>query len=246
MLKTINMHKAILLIHGFAGGIYDYGDLVNDLQIYRNFDIFTFTLPGHDKLKIHNVTKDDWIKKGEEQIDKIINNGYKSIYIIGHSMGGIIASHLASKYKEVKKLVLAAPAFKYLSFKDDKIDIVESIKKVPKLFIDYDYDTVISRILKVPILTIKEFMNLAKDHTDDIKNIKIPTLILHGTKDELVPIESVDYVYNNIGSNSVTLIEIENTTHDLFISNDRYKEIKKIILDFLIGYNFSAKTRKKI
>lgn len=245
MLKIMNMRKAILLIHGFAGGSYDYGDLGNDLQIYRNFDVFTFTLPGHDKLKINNVTKEDWIKAGEDQIEKIIKNGYKSIYIIGHSMGGIIASHLASKYKEVKKLVLAAPAFKYLSFKDDKIDIVESLKKVPKLFIDYDSDTVISRILKSPILTIKEFMNLAEAHTDDVKNIKIPTLILHGTQDELVPVDSVNYVYDNISSTSVTLIELNNTTHDLFI-NDRYEEIKKIIINFFIGYNFSTKTRKKI
>ena len=160
-------------------------------------------------------------------------------------MGGIIASHLASKYKEVKKLVLAAPAFKYLSFKDDKIDIVESIKKVPKLFIDYDSDTVISRILKSPILTIKEFMSLAETHTDDVKNINIPTLILHGTKDELVPVDSVNYVYENIGSTSVTLIELKNITHDLFI-NERYDEIKKIIINFFIGYNFSTKTRKKI
>lgn len=245
MLKIMNMHKAILLIHGFAGGNYDYGDLGNDLQIYRNFDVFTFTLPGHDKLKINNVTKEDWIKAGENQIEKLIKNGYKTIYIIGHSMGGIIASHLASKYKEVKKLVLAAPAFKYLSFKDDKIDIVESIKKVPKLFKDYDSDTVISRILKTPVLTIKEFMDLAESHTDDVKNIKIPTLILYGTNDDLVPIDSVNYVYDNISSTSVTLIELENVTHEIFTSN-RYTEIKKTIFNFFIGYNFSTKIRKKI
>ena len=245
MLKIMNMRKAILLIHGFAGGSYDYGDLGNDLQVYRNFDVFTFTLPGHDKLKINNVTKEDWIKAGEKQIEKIIKNGYKSIYIIGHSMGGIIASHLASKYKEVKKLVLAAPAFKYLSFKEDKIDIVESIKKVPKLFIDYDSDIVISRILKAPILTIKEFMDLAETHTNDVKNITIPTLILHGTKDELVPVDSVNYVYDNIGSSSVTLIELNEITHEVF-TNDRYEEIKKIIINFFIDYNFSTKTRKKI
>lgn len=245
MLKIINMRKAILLIHGFAGGSYDYGDLGNDLQTYRNFDVFTFTLPGHDKLKINNVTKEEWIKAGENQIEKIIKNGYKTIYIIGHSMGGIIASHLASKYKKVKKLVLAAPAFKYLSFKDDKIDIIESMKKLPKLFIDYDSNIVISRILKSPILTIKEFMDLAETHIDDVKNIKIPTLILHGTKDELVPVDSINYVYDNIASTSVTLIELEDITHDLFI-NDSYEEIKKIIIDFFIGYNFSTKIRKKI
>lgn len=241
----MNFRKAILLIHGFAGGSYDYGDLGNDLQLFRNFDVYTFTLPGHDKHKINKVTKEDWIKAAEYQLEKIINNGYKKIYVIGHSMGGIIASHLASKYPEVKKLILAAPAFKYLSFKDDKLDIVESIKKVPKIFKNYDSEEVISRILKVPIPTVKEFMELAEEHMIDIKSIDIPTLIIYGINDDIVPIDSVNYVYNNLKSKSVTLIEFKNLTHDLFI-NDRYEEIKKIIINFLTNYNLNLKERKRI
>ena len=30
--------KAILLIHGFAGGSYDYNSLNNDLELYNSFD----------------------------------------------------------------------------------------------------------------------------------------------------------------------------------------------------------------
>lgn len=245
MFKIFNPRKAILLIHGFAGGSYDYGDLGNDLQLYRNFDVYTFTLPGHDKAKINNVTKEDWIKAAEIQIEKIIKNGYKRIYVIGHSMGGIIASHLASKYPEVKKLVLAAPAFKYLSFKEDKLDIIGSIKKMPKIFQDYDSEEVISRILKLPIPTVKEFMDLVELHTNDVKKITVPTLILYGVNDEIVPIDSVNYVYENIKSSSVTLIELENLTHDLFINN-RYNEVKKLIVNFLANYNLNIKERKKI
>jgi len=245
MLRIMNFRKAILLIHGFAGGCYDYGDIGNDLQLYRNFDVYTFTLPGHDKPKINKVTKDDWITAAENQLEKIINNGYKKIYVIGHSMGGIIASHLASKYPQVKKLVLAAPAFKYLSFKDDKLDIIESIKKVPKIFKDYDYEEVISRVLKLPIPTVIEFMDLAESHKNDIKNIEVPTLILYGSNDEIVPIDSVNYVYDNIKSKSVTLIELEHLNHDLFINN-RYEEVKKIIVNFLTNYNLNIKEKKKM
>ena len=66
--------KAVLLIHGFAGGSYDYGELANDLQMIDNFDVFTFTLPGNDKLIINKVTKEDWIKAAEAHIEKIIKN----------------------------------------------------------------------------------------------------------------------------------------------------------------------------
>ena len=64
--------KAILLVHGFGGGIYDFGTLGNDLQMYLDFDVFTFTLPGHEKGYINNVTKDDWIRASEEQVERLI------------------------------------------------------------------------------------------------------------------------------------------------------------------------------
>ena len=47
--------KAILLIHGFAGGSYDYNSLNNDLELYNSFDVFTFTLPGHERMIIDKV-----------------------------------------------------------------------------------------------------------------------------------------------------------------------------------------------
>lgn len=237
--------KAILLIHGFAGGAYDYGNLPNDLEFVNNYKVFTYTLPGHDKAIINKVTKDDWIKMSEMQIEKIIKHGYKEIYVIGHSMGGVIAAYLASKYKEVKKLVLAAPAFQYLKFKNNKMDVIESIKIVPNLIKEYSSEEVISRIFKVPITTVKEFMALTHDHYNDIKSIKCPTLIIHGTKDEMVPDTSVNYVYDNIKSTSVTLVEISGLTHDLFI-NDRYADVKKLIFDFFKYKPKNTKSKYKI
>lgn len=237
--------KAILLIHGFAGGNYDYNSLGNDLELYNSFDVFTFTLPGHERMIIDKVTRKDWIKKAEDEIEKIINANYKEVYVIGHSMGGVIASHLASKYKEVKKLVLAAPAFHYLAFKGDKIDVIESIKKLPNLFKNYDPEEVLSRIFKIPAPTIKEFMKLVEEHTKDIKDITCPTLILHGEKDDIVPVDSVQYVYDNIKSKSVTLIELHSLTHDLFM-NDRYNEVKDIIVKFFRSIPINEKIQKEL
>lgn len=237
--------KAILLIHGFAGGNYDYNSLGNDLELYNSFDVFTFTLPGHERMIIDKVTREDWIKKAEDEIEKIINANYKEVYVIGHSMGGVIASHLASKYKEVKKLVLAAPAFHYLAFKGDKVDVIESIKKLPNLFKNYDPEEVLSRIFKIPAPTIKEFMKLVEEHTKDIKDITCPTLILHGEKDDIVPVDSVQYVYDNIKSKSVTLIELHSLTHDLFM-NDRYDEVRDIIVKFFRSIPINEKVKKEL
>lgn len=237
--------KAILLIHGFAGGNYDYDNLGNDLQLFLDFDVYTFTLPGHDKTRIKNVTRKDWIEAAEKQTETLIKRGYKKIYVIGHSMGGVIACHIAKKYPQVKKLVLASPAFRYFTFKEDKLDLIASIKQAPSLFKDYEPDNVLSRVLKLPISTTLEFINLVEEEKDDVKDILCPTLIIWGTTDKIVPKEGAMHVFKNIKADSVTLYEVENVTHDTF-KNERYDEIAKIITKFLREIPISGKEIKKI
>lgn len=241
----ILFRKAILLIHGFAGGNYDYNSLGNDLQLYRDFDVYTFTLPGHDKTIINHVKQEDWINAAEKQIEILIKRGYKTIYVVGHSMGGVIAAHVANKYPQVKKLVLASPAFRYFTFKDDKLDIIKSLEQTPSLFKDYKPEDVISRILKIPFTTTMEFMKLVKNHATDIKGVSCPTLILWGCNDKIVPKDSAMYVYKNVKAKSVTLYEISNVTHDTF-RNQRYDEVYSIIYKFLRSHNMDKKEIKKI
>ena len=70
-------------------------------------------------------------------------------------------------------------------------DVLESIKKLPNLFKNYNPEEVLSRLFKVPAPTIREFMKLVEEHTGDVKNITCPTLILHGDKDDIVPYDSL-------------------------------------------------------
>ena len=89
--------------------------LSNYLELNR-FDVYTFTLPGHERTLFKHVTKEEWIDSCESHLQMLIKRGYKKIYVMGHSMGGVLATILADRHKEVKKLVLAAPAFKYMTF----------------------------------------------------------------------------------------------------------------------------------
>lgn len=235
--------KAIFIIHGFVGGVWDEQKLANDLQMYLDFDVYMITLPGHDKSIMLNVKRDEWVDAVDEQMKKLIERGYKTIYVIGHSMGGVLASYVASKYKEVKKLVLVAPAFKYLIFKDNKLQVFQSIKNVPNILKDYNQKDIISRIIKIPISVTLEFINLVKEHTDDVKDITCPILIIHGNDDQIVPKESVDYVHNNVLSNVNILMNMDDVNHDVF-NGRRGDDAIKIIIEFL-RHKFFKKTKKE-
>lgn len=224
--------KAILIIHGFAGGTYDQEYLANFLELERKFDVYAFTLPGHDEID-YNVKKEDWIKATENHIQMLINNNYKDIYVIGHSMGGVLATHVANKYKQIKKLVLLAPAFKYLAL-DEKgnFSLIEGLKKSPNIIKSYSKEAIFSRALKVPFKTVMEFVNLVKEYEKIPENISVPTLIIQGLDDDVVPVESAKYVYNLIPNENKEILFYDNTNHDLFGSNKR-KEISIEIKNFL-------------
>lgn len=231
MVMDMLFRKAILIIHGFAGGTYDEEELANYLELNRNFDVFQFTLPGHEK-NLSKVKYKEWIEACEKQVEWLIKNGYNKIYLIGHSMGGVIATYLSSKYKEIKKLVLAAPAFHYLNVIKDELNVGKSLQIAPKIIKDYGSDEVIARMLKFNISVIKEFMNLVKDYYDYPKYVTCKTLILQGNKDNLVPISSSEYVYETIKSKDKELVILDGKTHDIFRGNKK-EEIFKLVENFL-------------
>ena len=227
--------KAVLLIHGFVGGIYDYGNLQNELQLYRKFDVFTFTLPGHEKMIVKDVKYTEWINEAERQIEFLIDHGYKKIYVVGHSMGGVIAAHLANKYSAVKKLVLAAPAFRYFAFEDGKVNIKglnETLKSIPELFKDEGQEKVIERIRKTPIATMLEFTSLVSKYQNDLDNISCPVLTIHGLNDKVVPSAATNLVFDTVKSKTNILINIKGVTHDCF-TKKKADKVKELIVEFL-------------
>ena len=225
------IRKAVLLIHGFVGGTYDLEYIQNHLELNRRFDTFSYTLPGHERI-LSKVEYPDWINRSEEMVKWLIDNGYREIYLVSHSMGGVIASYLASKYKEIKKVVLAAPSFNYLSVVKDSIHLKDSIKSSTKVLKTYSSKEILSRILKLNVSATREFMKLVSKYYDTPKEITCPVLLLQGTKDDLVPISSSEYVYNSVKSKVKKMVIVEGVTHDIF-RNERVNEIYSVIEKFL-------------
>lgn len=223
--------KAILIIHGFAGGTYDQEDLANHLELNKIFDVFQFTLPGHNK-NLSKVKYQEWIKYSEKKIEWLISNGYDNIYVIGHSMGGVIATYLASKYKKVKKLVLCAPSFHYLNVVNDNLNIKESLLVTPKIIETYGGDEIVARFLKFNVSVLREFMVLVKKYYNTPKDVICPTLILQGDEDNIVPMSSSEYVYKELNKNIKKLIYVKGATHDIF-KCEKEEQIYEIIEQFL-------------
>ena len=223
---------AVLVIHGFCGGLWENEYLVNYLQQYKKLDIYAHTLPGHEKDFLSKIDYNEWIESEEKHLVELLKK-YKNVIIIGHSMGGVIASFLATKYK-VKKLILISPAFEYLNFSQNKQDL-KDIKAIINEKNNYSiYKDFPTKLIRYSPLVLNEFRKLVKKYKECVKDITCQTLILHGTEDELVNIDASKYAFENIKTDKKFLTLIKGVRHRVFLS-DRKKEISEYIYKFIKG-----------
>jgi len=203
-----------LCIHGFTGGPYELEPLVQYLQKTTNWLIATPCLPGHGReLNLKGVTYDQWVKTAEEELVKLIE-ACETVYVIGFSMGGVIAGYLATKYN-IEKLVLLSAAVYYMNpkqmLKDIQKMIVDSMKgklRENALFTRYK-----TKITSTPLSATLEFRKLVHLMRPKLKEICIPTLIARGEKDGIVPIKSAYYLYKTICSPVKKLLLLPSSGH---------------------------------
>lgn len=171
----------IILCHGFASNKNrpSYISIVKELA-KNNISTFRFDFFGHGESEgnFEDLTQSEAVDDALCAIKFIKSLGYKKIALSGSSFGGLAATMAASKTKSIYLLVLKAPVSSYYDFPE------------------YNNDTYINK-WKTTGYTVREGKKLKFSFYEDIKNniaynvaknIKIPTLIVHGDTDTDVPL----------------------------------------------------------
>ncbi len=173
-------------------------------------------------------------------------------HVLGLSMGGFIAQEIALSYPErVEKLVLCgthcggakalAPSNEAMSFllnpPEKPTEFVESF--IPLLFtndfIESNPDFIESykqRMLIIPFnlnLYRRQLQAMSFNAARRLKNINIPTLILHGERDILLPSGNAEILAKGIPN--VRKVILDKTAHFLFQPDN--EKVTNLISEFL-------------
>ncbi|MBD2527732.1 YqiA/YcfP family alpha/beta fold hydrolase [Nostoc sp. FACHB-133] len=185
-----------IYLHGFASSpnsakARDIGDRFAKIQT---------------KLKIPDLNAGDFsqltITRQIAQVAAEFSNDSTPVTLIGSSLGGLTAAHLGQQYLQVERLVLLAPAFGFLSHWLPKLGDEEVERwQQEKYIMVYHYGEERS----IPLSY--DFVIDAAQYQEKFLQRSIPTLILHGKKDEVIPIEaSRDFARCRSG---VELVELD-------------------------------------
>ena len=156
-------------------------------------------------------------------------------------MGGVIACYLAGKYKQVKKVVLCAPAFDHIE--KEAGSLYKTLLQAPSIISAYSVDEFATRLTKLPISGLKEFIKLVDTYQYAYKDLTVPTMIVHGSKDQLVPIKSTREIFKELNTTHKVYLTVKGYYHDLFKGN-KVHAINKEIIKFLKEKPYKIKEEK--
>ncbi len=102
--------RALLLLHGFSSSPAVYRAIWPKLKNYNA--IVCPVLPGHAEslAAFASATRDEWLETATSAYESLAQQ-YKQVEVMGLSLGGVLACHLAQKFP-VQHLYLLAPALK--------------------------------------------------------------------------------------------------------------------------------------
>lgn len=223
-----------LCIHGFTGAPYEVEPLAEYLTEHTDWVFRIPTLPGHgENLSLKGVQYHQWIDYAESELKDLIQNCDK-VYVVGFSMGGMIASYLAAKYP-VDKLVLLSAAAYYVNpkqiaseLKSMLIDVFKGNLAENELFQRYK-----RKIKATPITATLQFRRLVASIKPLLPQVEVPTLIAQGECDGIVPPKSAEYLYRTINAKKKRLTYIKDSNHHICHCEEK-EALFSQVHDFLI------------
>ncbi|MGP7819088.1 alpha/beta hydrolase [Niallia sp. 01092] len=221
---------ACLCIHGFTGSPREVEPLANFLEQHTNWECVIPTLPGHgENLQLQGIHFNEWIEHAEYELKRLLQRE-KTVYVIGFSMGGLIASYLAIHYPVKKLILLSASAYfgnpskmwgeiKYMAN-----DFWKGNLKNNELFSRYR-----RKMKSTPITATVQFRKLVHYIRPFLSKVHVPTFIAQGENDGLVPIKSAKYLYNTIRAKEKRLLYIKESDHLICHCNEKEKLFTEIL-----------------
>ncbi|MDD8048365.1 MAG: alpha/beta fold hydrolase [Thomasclavelia sp.] len=221
----VDKHPVLIIFHGFTGD--KTGTKFSYVQLARMLEAkgiatmrMDFLGSGESDLNFVDMTFKDELSCARIMIEEVMKmENCTEIYVLGHSMGGAIASELSKLYpNEIKKLCLWAPALNL----PDAIEYLTG--KVPRAK-TYDHEG-----YEISDAFVEDI--ISRDLYKDLDAYKNDLLIIHGDADTTVPYK-INEKYNKL-YNKHQFITIKGGSHSFDKLSD-IKEVLKLTFEFFGG-----------
>ncbi|WP_252311891.1 carboxylesterase [Sinobaca sp. H24] len=213
--------SAVLLCHGFSGTPQSVQEVAAAL-FEHGYSVYAPLLSGHGThfTDLEHVTAADW-KQDVEKAYEWLASRHERIFIMGQSMGGTLASYLASSAEKAAGMILInaameVPCLAEMAEASTSSFIAEGEPDI--------HDTSQQEIayLHLPVHAIRELVGLTREVEPVLSSISIPALLFKSAVDHVVPPENTTKIYQSIRSEDKTSITLPNSYHVATMDYDKH------------------------
>ncbi len=199
--KVKDSKGVILYFHGNRDNLQRWGKIASEIGDYFHYDVFVMDYRGYGKST--GIRSEKALNEDALFCYNYVKNNYfpKEIIVYGRSLGTGIAAYLASEIQP-NKLILETP---YYSGSD--------------LITAY-----------FSLFSVENKLNYKLPSCAYLQKVNCPILIFHGTKDEVVPYNSGNKLYESLVSKNARFITITNGKHN---NLSDYKDYWEALMDFI-------------
>lgn len=172
----------VIYFHGNTGNLIKYARYVPNFTKH-GYEVWIPDYPTFGKTT-GKLTEENMYLQAKE-VFKLAHSKFNadSIIVYGMSLGSGVASYLAANF-DCKRLILETPYY-----------------SIPVLFAHY-----------TPIYPVNRMAHFKFPVGENLKEVKAPVIIFHGTNDETIPYANASRLKNNLKPGD-EFITIENGTH---------------------------------
>lgn len=219
--------QCVMCIHGFAGNPAEMRYLSEKLEA-AGYSVSVPRLPGHGTSidDMLSTRRQDWFGAVRQAYLECAAH-FDTIYIVGLSMGGVLAAMLAAEFAPAGLVLISTPH----TISNPAIYAAPVLGRLirvlplrnPTLGINDDEArrTHICYRQGVPIASTWELFLLIREGIAMLPKVRAPVLVIQSKGDTVIPASSADYIVSHIGSTIVQKIWFQKSNHVITRDHDR-------------------------
>lgn len=242
LLRPWRVRGGIVLAHGYMAGPLEVRAMAN--YFYRKgYVVYGVRLPGHGTAPANLAAAhwEEWYAALSRSY-AIVRSLTPFVHLGGFSTGGSLALLTAARIGFQARSVFAVCA--PLKLQNYKAHLAASlgtlnalIRRVDAHWSKWDYvdnhpENPHINYTKNPVAGVNQLMRLIDAMEDSLPQVKIPTLLVQGSKDPIVNPSSASLIFERLGSPEKELTFFERTRHGI-INGPGAEEVFERILHFL-------------
>ncbi|MCI0394381.1 MAG: alpha/beta fold hydrolase [Chloroflexi bacterium] len=258
-----------LMLHGFMGSPISSRPLAGYLS-ERGITMHCPLLPGHGHLpeKLYKIPRQAWIAEAREAL-AFIRQHCDEIFLMGHSMGTVLAAHLIGQNPDIRGLVMLAPLddvpdgrirwlrflryampwFYPWQFKRLRSLVQERVKDFDPT-LDLHDPAVQARLVqmtRVPTSGMDEMRRMADLGRQLWPRLHLPVLIFQGGRDVAVSPGNAEKIYNLLPGQDKELKFFPDAGHELMRPFDpTHEEVWPTIFEFIRSRSRLSESEKAL